>query len=64
MLYSAIVTDLENAGCKWSASFGYPGEGGYNEFWRDPTGRRFVISNGTHWDCAPFDWSVAELIAA
>lgn len=30
----------------------------------DPAGRRFVVSNGDHWNCAPFDWSVAELIPA
>lgn len=30
---------------KWSCSFGYPGECGYNEYHRTLSGDRYVISN-------------------
>lgn len=32
-------------GARWSSSFGYPGEGNYDEFWRTDDGRRFRITN-------------------
>ena len=48
-------------GAKWSSSFGYPGEGGYSEFWRTSDGKRFEISNGRgEFVFAPFVWSVKE----
>jgi len=46
---------------KWSASFGYPGEGGYTEFHRTPSGERWIIGNGTWMDFAPFQWSAQKL---
>lgn len=39
---------------KWSSSFGYPGEGGFVEFFRQPDGTVWQISNGS-W-CGPEDW--------
>jgi hypothetical protein len=41
----------------WSASFGNPGEGGYNEYW-SLAGEVYVISNGPYYASAPFDWTV------
>lgn len=49
--------DLLPKDAKWSASFGYPGEGGFTEYWRTPTGERFVITNGPyHLTRDEFDW--------
>ena len=41
----------------WSCSFGYPGEGGFKEFYRTRAGEEFHISNGAH-DLPTFalDW--------
>jgi hypothetical protein len=35
---------------KWSCSFGYPGNGGFAEYYRDAQGARHVITNGTYGD--------------
>lgn len=44
-------------GAVWSSSFGYPGEGGYVEYWRLPTGERWTISNGPWHLCSwEFEW--------
>lgn len=46
-----------------TASFGYPGEGGYSEYRRTVGGRRWHISNG-QWDAPkPFMWAVEEITA-
>lgn len=45
----------------WSSSFGYPGEGGYAEFWRTPDGQRWTITNGPHDAIAPFEWRCDRL---
>ena len=37
------------AEAQWSCSFGYPGEGGYVEYYRDAAGNRYVVGNG-RWD--------------
>jgi hypothetical protein len=55
--YSDAAAQLP-ADAKWSCSFGYPGEGGYSEYHRDTTGKRYVISNGKWNAIAPFDWTV------
>lgn len=54
----------------WSSSFGYPGEGGFNEFWRQPDGTRWLIENGPwdglgrNWTCRKFTWLThAEAVA-
>jgi hypothetical protein len=56
MIYSEAKALLP-ANTKWSSSFGNPGEGGYVEYWRDPNGVRYVVSNGDWLACAPFDWA-------
>lgn len=48
-------------GFEWSSSFGYPGEGGYTEFWRNAAGTRWTVSNGTWMAFAPFSWVASEL---
>jgi len=45
---------------EWSCSFGNPGEGGYSEYRRDAKGRRFIVSNGSYLDSAPFHWTAQE----
>ncbi len=46
---------------KWSSSFGYPGKGGYVEYWRTTDGQRFEISNGCgEFIFAPFVWTVKK----
>lgn len=42
---------------RWSASFGFCGEGGYAEYWRCPNGDRWVIGNGPWHAIEPFDWT-------
>lgn len=50
---SILPTDAE-----WSSSFGNPGEGGYVEYWRTPSGEVWTLSNGSYnapgneWRCA------------
>jgi hypothetical protein len=46
------------ADAKWSASFGYPGEGGFTEYHRTTLGERWVISNGP-WN-GPVNWQCAK----
>lgn len=46
------------AEAKWTASFGYPGEGGYTEYHRTPEGKRFKISNGSWAEAPPFIWTM------
>jgi hypothetical protein len=31
-----------------SCTFGYPGVGGYSEYYRDPEGRRYIVANGRY----------------
>lgn len=47
-----------------SSSFGFPGEGGYVEYWRLPNGERWTISNGPH-DALPwaFEWRCEKVEA-
>jgi hypothetical protein len=52
----ALPTDAQ-----WSCSFGYPGEGGYVEYHRTPSGERWQLTNGPHDAMAPFDWRCAKL---
>lgn len=41
----------------WSCSFGYPGEGGFTEYWRTSTGELWKITNGPyHLLPCEFDW--------
>ena len=50
--YGALPSEAE-----WTSSFGYPGEGGFTEYYRTPDGRRFRVSNGSalspfrRWTC-------------
>lgn len=46
---------------KWSASFGYPGQGGYTEYHRTPSGERWTVSNGSYLDSAPFAWHAEQV---
>lgn len=60
MKYQQAIDQLP-PGAKWSSSFGYPGEGGYSEFWR-ADGKRFEVSNGSgQFVFAPFVWTVKEI---
>lgn len=46
---------------RWSSTFGNPGDGGWSEFWRQPDGQRWEISNGP-WDAVqPFEWTVRKV---
>jgi hypothetical protein len=38
----------------WSCSFGYPGNSGFTEYYRDASGQRWTISNGPWGD----DWKM------
>ena len=49
--YSLLPADA-----KWSCSFGYPGEGGFTEYYRDAKGERWVIKNGP-WSGFGDEWS-------
>ena len=53
------------ADAEWSACFGYPGEGGYAEYYRRPNGETIFITNGsyelTHHE---FDWQLNRIDAA
>ena len=55
--YSEAALQLP-ADAKWSCSFGYPGEGGYCEYFRDAQGHRFIIGNGPYDAIRPFEWSI------
>jgi hypothetical protein len=47
---------------QWSSSFGNPGEGGYQEYHRTPSGDRYIISNGPHYlHSSQFDWHCQKL---
>lgn len=42
------------ADAKWSCSFGNPGEGRFTEFFRQPDGTKWAITNGSwgdEWKC-------------
>lgn len=43
----------------WSCSFGWPGEGGFNEYYRQPDGTRWKISNGSY--LGPRDWTCTKV---
>ena len=51
--------DLLPANAEWSCSFGNPGEGGFNEFYRTPDGKRWIISNGSYGLFAP-EWNCQQ----
>jgi predicted glycosyl hydrolase (DUF1957 family) len=52
------------AGAVWSSSFGYPGEGGYTEFHRLPSGERWRIENGPYDAMKPFEWTCEKVATA
>jgi len=57
MTYAQAAAKLP-VDAKWSSSFGNPGEGGYHEFHRTPSGDLWIISNGSSWMAvAPFTWT-------
>ena len=60
MTYQQATNKLPE-GSKWSSSFGYPGEGGYCDFWRDRDGKRYQVSNGKYGDFGKFVWAVEEI---
>ena len=46
----------------WSSTFGNPDRGGYCEYWRQPDGTRWTISNGPWHLIEPeFDWHCQRL---
>lgn len=60
MTYEQALDSLpDNA--TWSCSFGYPGEGGCNIYYRTPDGTRYVVSNGPWYAFRPFTWTVRKL---
>lgn len=56
------ATDLLPADSVLTSTFGYPGEGGYNEFHRAPDGTRWVISNGDYFDCQRNVWTISQVM--
>jgi hypothetical protein len=48
------------ADAKWSSSFGYPGEGGFCEYYRDGNGKRYMIENGS-WSSDGSEWTMKEI---
>ena len=42
---------------KWVASYGYPKCPGFEDFFCDGSGRRWIISNGP-WHALSMEWSV------
>lgn len=42
----------------WSCSFGYPGQGGFQDWFRDTSGTIYIVKNGPYYDSSPFKWSV------
>lgn len=56
MTYSEAFAMLP-PNAKWSSTFGNPGEGGFVEYWHEPNGQRWIISNGPWHLIEPeFDW--------
>ncbi len=56
---SSYIEAVESlpADAVWSSTFGNPGEGGFTEYWRQPDGTRWTISNGPwHLIECEFDW--------
>ncbi len=51
--YDALPKDA-----KWSSSFGYPGQGGFTEYWRQPDGTQWIVKNGP-WN-GPEVWTVEK----
>lgn len=45
---------------RWTSSFGYPGKGGFVEYFRTPDGSRYLISNGPY-DGTGHEWTVAKV---
>lgn len=64
MTYAQAIATLPST-ARWSCSFGYPGEGGFREYFHGPRpdgrpGRRtYIIGNGQWFDLRPFRFSVA-----
>lgn len=59
MTYDDALDSLP-ADAKWSCSFGYPGEGGCNIYYRTPDGATYVVSNGAWNAVRPFKWVVEK----
>lgn len=59
MTYKQVYESLP-ADAVWSCSFGYPGEGGFVEYFRQPNGTKWIVSNGSYLDCEPFNWQVRQ----
>jgi len=53
------ATAMLPADAKWSCSFGYPGETGYVEYFRDRANNRFVIENGK-WSDFEMCWTCKQ----
>lgn len=60
MTYAQACAKLP-ADASISCSFGYPGEPGYVEFHRDPTGKCYMLTNG-RWDTTGTVWTF-ELVS-
>ncbi len=60
--YTEALTSIPEA-AEWSSSFGNPGDGGYVEYHRTQSGKRWAIDNGPHYAQRPFTWSCRELPA-
>lgn len=54
MAYNEAIEHLP-ADAEWSCSFGNPGEGGFVEYYRTPSGEKWVIFNGPY-DIFRLDW--------
>lgn len=58
--YQEAVASLP-VDAEWSSSFGLSTEGGCTVYFRNPKGKRWTVSNGSHNAVAPFAWLVTEL---
>lgn len=56
-----LARDTFDYYAKCTATFGYPGQGGYAEYWRAADGTQYCITNGA-WDTfEPRVWTVEQL---
>lgn len=60
MTYDEAVKHLP-AGATWSSSFGYRGQAGCTEIWREPDGTRWRLDNGPWHAGAPFKWTCRRI---
>jgi len=61
MSYHEAIKKLP-ADAKLSSAFGYFSQGNYIEYWRQPDGTRWIVSNGPwHLIECEFDWQCQQV---